>query len=98
MTTTTSAPFAELAAALRGDLVTPGDDASDAARLAAEHGSVALLARCHDDLAAQHGSVALLARCHDDLMARGVPVVPFGVPPTPVGPGADTNGSQTPRS
>jgi hypothetical protein len=49
-----------------------GDEAiarlQDAARLATEHGSAALLARCHDDLAARSVPVAPF----------GVPPVPGG--------------------
>ncbi len=73
MTTSTSAPFADLAAALRGELVTPGDDAYDAAR-AVYNGMIdkrpAAVARCRD--AADVTAAIAFARTHGlELAVRG---------------------------
>jgi FAD/FMN-containing dehydrogenase len=73
MTTSTSAPFADLAAALRGELVTPGDDAYDAAR-AVYNGMIdkrpAAVARCRD--AADVTAAIAFARAHGlELAVRG---------------------------
>jgi hypothetical protein len=73
MTTTTSAPFADLAAALRGDLVTPGDEGYDAAR-AVYNGMIdrrpAAVARCRD--AADVVAAVAFARAHGlEIAVRG---------------------------
>ena len=73
MTTTISAPFADLAAALRGDLVTPGDDGYDAAR-AVYNGMIdkrpAAVARCRD--AADVIAAVAFARAHGlEIAVRG---------------------------
>lgn len=73
MTTSMSAPFVDLAAALRGELVTPGDDAYDAAR-AVYNGMIdkrpAAVARCRD--AADVTAAIAFARTHGlELAVRG---------------------------
>ena len=73
MTTTTSAAFADLAAALRGDLVTPGDEGYDAAR-AVYNGMIdkrpAAVARCRD--AADVIAAVAFARAHGlEIAVRG---------------------------
>ena len=73
MTTTTSAPFADLAAALRGDLVTPGDEGYDAAR-AVYNGMIdkrpAAVARCRDT--ADVIAAVAFARAHGlEIAVRG---------------------------
>jgi FAD/FMN-containing dehydrogenase len=71
--TTTSAPFADLAAALRGDLVTPGDEGYDAAR-AVYNGMIdkrpAAVVRCRD--AADVVAAVAFARAHGlEIAVRG---------------------------